>query len=99
MRRLLILGLIIAGLLSLTAFLISLYRSWRLNLLSPAEGTTLVYHFSLYIPDNRNSFFEGIILGAQQAAKELDSAVSVHSIDPARNELEMAAFTGVDGVI
>jgi len=29
----------------------------------------------------------------------LNSAVSVHSIDPAKNELEFAAFTGVDGVI
>jgi len=30
---------------------------------------------------------------------ELSSAVSIHSIDPAKNELEFAAFTGVDGVI
>jgi ribose transport system substrate-binding protein len=99
MKRLLYLGLVLAGLLSLTAFLVSLYRSWRLYLLAPEPASTLVYHFSLYIPDNRNSFFEGIIKGAQQAAAELDSAVSVHSIDPARNELEIAAFTGVDGVI
>ena len=99
MKRLLFLGLALAGLLSLTAFLISLYRSWRLYILAPEPGTTLVYHFSLYIPDNRNSFFEGILRGAELAAAELDSAVSVHSIDPAKNELEFAAFTGVDGVI
>ena len=99
MKKLLYLGLIIVGILSLTAFLISLYRSLRLYILAPQPGTTLIYHFSLYIPDNRNSFFQGIIRGAEQAAAELESAVSVHSIDPAKNELEVAAFTGVDGVI
>ena len=99
MKRLVYLGLALAGFLSITAFLVSLYRSWQLYLFSPKAGSTLVYHFSLYIPDNRNSFFLGIIRGAEQAAAELDSAVSIHSIDPARNELEIAAFTGADGVI
>ncbi|MCL1928491.1 MAG: substrate-binding domain-containing protein [Treponema sp.] len=99
MKRLLYLGLILVGILSLTAFLISLYRSLRLYILAPQPGSTLIYHFSLYIPDNRNSFFLGIIRGAEQAAAELESAISVHSIDPAKNELEIAAFTGVDGVI
>ena len=99
MKRFLYLGLVLTGLLSLTAFCISLYRSLRLYILAPEPDTSLVYHFSLYIPDNRNSFFEGIIRGAELAAAGLDSAISVHSIDPARNELEFAAFTGVDGVI
>jgi ribose transport system substrate-binding protein len=99
MKRLLYIGLILTGILSLSAFLFSLYRSLRLYILAPQQGTTLVYHFSLYIPDNRNSFFQGIIRGAEQAAAELESAVSIHSIDPAKNELEIAAFTGVDGVI
>ena len=99
MKRLLYLGLLLTGLLSLTAFLFSLYRSLRLYLLAPEPGITLIYHFSLFIPDNPNSFFLGIIRGAEQAAAELDSAVSIHSIDPAKNELEIAAFTGVDGVI
>jgi len=99
MKRFLYLGLTLTGLLSLLAFFISLYRSHRLYMLAPEPGAALVYHFSLYIPDNRNSFFEGIIRGAELAAAELNSAVSVHSIDPAKNELEFAAFTGVDGVI
>jgi ribose transport system substrate-binding protein len=99
MKRLLYLGLVLAGFLSLSAFLVSLYRSWRLYMLAPQQGSTLIYHFSMYIPDNRNSFFLGIIRGAEAAAAELDSAVSIHSIDPARSELEIAAFTGVDGVI
>ena len=99
MKRFLYLGLVLTGLLSLTTFVISLYRSLRLYILAPEPGNALVYHFSLYLPDNRNSFFEGIIRGAEQAAAELDSAISVHSIDPAKNELEIAAFTGVDGII
>ncbi|MDR2661453.1 MAG: substrate-binding domain-containing protein [Treponema sp.] len=99
MRKLLPLGLVLSGILSVTAFLGSLYKAWRLYILAPVPGTTLIYHFSMYLPDNRNSFFEGIIRGAERAAEELNSAVSIHSIDPAKNELETAAFTGVDGVI
>ena len=99
MRRFLYLGLALTGLLAFIAFFVSLYRSMQLYILAPEQGSALIYHFSLYIPDNRNSFFEGIIRGAEQAAAELDSAVSVHSIDPSRNELDFAAFTGVDGVI
>ena len=99
MKRFLYLGLALTGLLSLMTFSVSLYRSLRLYILAPGPGAALVYHFSLYIPDNRTSFFDGIIRGAEQAASELDSAVSIHSIDPAKNELEIAAFTGVDGVI
>ncbi|MCL2472420.1 MAG: substrate-binding domain-containing protein [Treponema sp.] len=99
MKRILYLGLILTGLLSLMAFCVSLYKSLQLYIFAPEPGTALVYHFSLYIPDNRNSFFEGIIQGAEQAAAELKSAISIHSIDPAKNELVFAAFTGVDGVI
>ena len=99
MKRFLYLGLALTGLLSLTAFFISLYQSLRLSNLVPEPGTALEYHFALYIPDNRNSFFEGIIRGAEQAAADMNSAVSVHSIDPAKNELEYAAFTGTDGVV
>ena len=99
MKRFLYLGLALTGLLSLTAFSVSLYRSFQLYILAPNPAASLLYHFSLYIPDNRNSFFEGIIQGAERAALELNSAISVHSIDPAKNELEFAAFTGVDGVI
>ncbi|GHU81472.1 hypothetical protein FACS189468_4180 [Spirochaetia bacterium] len=99
-KQLLRLGIICFGLLSLTAFLISLFLARELYIRSPGDsGPTLNYHFSLYLPDNRNSFFTGIIRGAEQAAAEMNAAVSVHSIDPVKNELEMASYTGVDGVI
>jgi ribose transport system substrate-binding protein len=92
--------IILFGLLSLGTFLGSFFLVRRLYIPSPGEGAaSLNYHFSLYLPDSRNAFFTGIIQGAEQAAAELDAAVSIHSIDPVKNELEMAAYTGVDGVI
>ena len=99
MKRFFYAGLALTGLLSLLAFSVSLYRSFRLYIFTSEPVTPLEFHFSLYISDNRNSFFEGIIRGAEQAAAELNSAVSVHSIDPAKNKLAVAAFTGVDGII
>jgi ribose transport system substrate-binding protein len=96
-------GIICFSLLSLGAFLGSFYlvRNLYIQSFQPSGGAapSVSYHFSLYLPDNRNSFFTGIINGAERAALELDAAVSVHSIDPVKNELEMASYTGVDGVI
>jgi ribose transport system substrate-binding protein len=98
-RRLLKAALVFSAFLSLFAFFTSLYNAWNLSLFSPESGVSLTYHFSLYLPDNRSSFFMDIINGAQKAAAELNSGISIHSIDPAKNELETAAYTGVDGVI
>jgi ribose transport system substrate-binding protein len=98
-KQLLRLGMVLSGLLSLTAFIFSMVKARQVYVLAPDPGPALIYHFSLYLPDNRNTFFKGIILGAERAARELNSAVSVHSIDPLKHELETAAFTGVDGVI
>ncbi|AEF81545.1 sugar ABC transporter substrate-binding protein [Leadbettera azotonutricia] len=88
------------GLLALGALLRSLLLIQQLRVDSNEVGSDpLNYHFSLYLPDNRNSFFAGIIRGAEQAAAEMRVAVSIHSIDPAKFELEMASYTGVDGII
>ncbi|MDR1506798.1 MAG: substrate-binding domain-containing protein [Treponema sp.] len=93
------LALVLSGLFTLAAFCTSLIKAWGLNVTSLDGRETLDSHFSLYLPDNRNSFFTGIIEGAERAASELDTAISIHSIDPAKNEFEMAPYTGVDGVI
>jgi ribose transport system substrate-binding protein len=93
------LALVLSGLFSLTAFFTSLTKAWSLNVTSLDGREPLNYHFSLYLPDNRNSFFTGMIEGAERAASELHAAISIHSIDPAKNEFEMASYTGVDGVI
>jgi ribose transport system substrate-binding protein len=92
--------IVVFGLLSLGTFLGSFFLARRLYIASPGDGAAVLnYHFSLYLPDNRNSFFTGIIRGAEQAAVEMNAVISIHSIDPVKNELEMAAYTGVDGVI
>jgi ribose transport system substrate-binding protein len=100
MRIFLRIGIACFGSLSLAAFLVSLFMARSLYLETPGDtATPLNYHFSLYLPDTRNSFFTGIIQGAERAAGELNAAISVHSIDQVKNELEMASYTGVDGVI
>ncbi|MDR0377601.1 MAG: substrate-binding domain-containing protein [Spirochaetaceae bacterium] len=93
-------GIVCFSLLSLGTFLGSLYMVRNLYVQSAPEAAAAInYHFSLYLPDNRNSFFTGIIDGAERAASEMNVAISIHSIDPVKNELEMASYTGVDGVI
>jgi ribose transport system substrate-binding protein len=93
-------GIICFSVLSLGTFLGSFYLVRNLYIQSSGgPAVSISYHFSLYLPDNRNSFFTGIINGAEQAAAEMNAAISVHSIDPVKNELEMASYTGVDGVI
>jgi ribose transport system substrate-binding protein len=93
-------GTLCFGLLSLGVFLVSFNLVRRLYIgSSGTAAASLSYHFSLYLPDNRNSFFTGIIRGAERAATELNAAISIHSIDPVKNELEMAPYTGVDGAI
>ncbi|WP_010257760.1 sugar ABC transporter substrate-binding protein [Treponema primitia] len=100
MKHFLKIGIVFFGLLSLMAFLVSLYLARDLYKSTSGDAVSpRNYHFSLYLPDNRNSFFTGIIQGAEQAAAELNAAVSIHSIDPAKNELEMASYTGIDGAI
>ncbi|GHT63563.1 hypothetical protein FACS1894110_01620 [Spirochaetia bacterium] len=100
MKRLFRLLIIVFSILSLGAFLISFYMIRNLYIRHSAEGNApLNYHFSLYLPDNQNAFFTEIIRGAERAAAEANAAISIHSIDPGKNELEMAAYTGVDGVI
>ncbi|MDR0623820.1 MAG: substrate-binding domain-containing protein [Treponema sp.] len=98
MKYLLRAGIFIFGLLSLITFLVSLSMAQELYI-QPSRTPSLSYHFALYLPDNRNSFFTGIITGAEQAAAELNAAISVHSIVPEKNELEMASYTGIDGAV
>jgi ribose transport system substrate-binding protein len=110
-KNLLRTGIIIFGLLSLLTFIIS-FSMARLLYVRSSREPPLNFHFALYLPltaaetagrgtsaANSNSFFTDIIAGAEKAAAENGASISIHSIDPARNELEMAAYTGVDGVV
>jgi ribose transport system substrate-binding protein len=98
MKYLLRAGIVCFGILALITFLRSLSIARSLYIQQPSDSS-LNYHFSIYLPDNRNSFFTEIIAGAEQAAAEFNAAISVHSIDPAKNELEMALYTGIDGAV
>ncbi|MDR3336019.1 MAG: substrate-binding domain-containing protein [Treponema sp.] len=114
MKQLLRAGIICFSVLALGTFLLSLYKAGSLytQYTGPAAAP-LNYHFALYLPEpaagaasrtsppdeNRDSFFSGMVLGAERAAEEVHAAISIHSIDPEKFELEMASYTGVDGVI
>ncbi|GAB1483204.1 hypothetical protein MASR2M78_20200 [Treponema sp.] len=94
------LGLIFFGLLAALAFSFSLFQVRQL-LIKGTDDSALppLYHFSLYLPENRDAFFSEIILGAERAAAESQAVLTIHSIEPYRNELEMASYTGIDGVV
>ncbi|TCW61821.1 sugar ABC transporter substrate-binding protein [Treponema sp. J25] len=57
------------------------------------------YHFSVYLPDAENSFFASIKKGMEKGAGEYHVAISYHSINPVKLELQYASYTGVDGII
>jgi ribose transport system substrate-binding protein len=93
-------GLYLFGILAVAAFSLSLTLVRTLYVRGTEEDTLPPkYHFSIYLPENRNSFFAEIIRGAEKAARESDAVLSIHAVEPDRHELEMASYTGVDGVI
>jgi ribose transport system substrate-binding protein len=111
MKNILRAGIVCFGALALFTFLVSLSRARSLYIQLRRDDLRN-YHFALYLPEpapglldgetplnTRNPFFAGILTGAEQAAAEFDVAFSVHSIDPAKNELEMASYTGIDGAV
>ncbi|MFA6507437.1 MAG: substrate-binding domain-containing protein [Treponemataceae bacterium] len=100
MKLLIRLGIIIFGLASIVSFSISLFLVREMYVQGiKQKGASPRNHFALYLPDNRDAFFTEIIRGAERAAAESGTIISVHSIDPARAELAMASYTGVDGVV
>jgi len=93
-------GLISFGLLAAAAFSLSLFQVRQLLIQGNADPAGAPrYHFSLYLPENRDAFFSEVIRGAERAAAESAAVLSIHSIEPFRNELEMASYTGIDGVV
>lgn len=94
-------GLIITGFLALGSFCISVYLVSALLRTPQTEAHTerAVHHFSLYLPQNRSSYFTNIIDGAMRSARENHASLSVHTLDPSGVALQMAAYTGVDGVV
>jgi len=94
------LGLISFGLLAAAAFSLSLFQVRQLLIQGNADPAGVPqYHFSLYLPENRDAFFSEVIQGAERAAAESSAVLSIHSIEPFHNELEMASYAGMDGVV
>jgi ribose transport system substrate-binding protein len=93
-------GIVLFALLSALALSMSLTLVRRLYIQgSEPAGPGPKYHFALYLPENRDSFFLRIIQGAERAAEEAGVVLTFHSIDPDKNELAMASYSGVDGVV
>ncbi|MDR2517021.1 MAG: substrate-binding domain-containing protein [Spirochaetaceae bacterium] len=96
-------GIVFFALLSLGAFTGSFRLLRQMYALSResggAEQPARAWNFALFLPDYRSPFFLDIIQGAQKAAEELNADLSIHSVDPAKKELEMAVWSGFDGVI
>jgi len=56
------------------------------------------YHYTFYLPATDSSFFRKLKLGAMDAAEALDCALTFHSSDGGTDDLEMAPYSGVDGL-
>ncbi|ORC35039.1 sugar ABC transporter substrate-binding protein [Marispirochaeta aestuarii] len=70
------------------------------SLTSGSEETeTADYHFAFFLPREFYSFFRSVASGAQEAAEEMDCALSFHTIGNDSLDLEMARFSGIDGVV
>ena len=93
------LGMVVSGVLSLIALSVSVSQLLKLGIRQEDDiPVAPIYHFSIYLPDTQDSFFTAIKRGVESAAEEQNVAVSYHSIDPVRLELQQASYTGVDGV-
>ncbi|HOV39453.1 MAG TPA: sugar ABC transporter substrate-binding protein, partial [Spirochaetales bacterium] len=93
------LGMVVSGVLSLIALSVSVSQLLKLGIRQEDDiPVAPIYHFSIYLPDTQDSFFTAIKRGVERAAEEQNVAVSYHSIDPVRLELQQASYTGVDGV-
>ena len=103
LKKMLPFGIVFFALLSLGAFTGSFRTLRRIHALSResagAEQPARNSNFALFLPDYHSPFFLDIIQGAREAAEEINAALSVHSVDPANRELEMAVWSGFDGVI
>jgi ribose transport system substrate-binding protein len=93
--------LFLSGALALFSFGMSasLVRDLLRKVPSHETQQTLDHHYSLYVPDNRTSYFSELVAGARKGAAECHAALSVHQISFVGKDLRMASWSGVDGVI
>jgi ribose transport system substrate-binding protein len=65
---------------------------------STSSGERRSNHFAFFLPEADYSFFEALKNGAIDAAEVMDGAISFHPIDKDLLSLEMARYTGIDGI-
>lgn len=101
MKRIVFLGLVVFGILSIAALSVSLFL--LVNLDSLGRGRTdsapPKYLFAFYIPRTESRYFQDIIKGAELAAKEYQAVLLYHSVDPLDNEIQQAPFLEVNGFV
>ncbi len=87
--------------LFIISFILSIHAIVDLSSLTSGseETETADYHFAFFLPREFYSFFRSVASGAQEAAEELDCALSFHTIGNDSLDLEMARFSGIDGVV
>jgi ribose transport system substrate-binding protein len=86
------------------SFLVLLILNVKLMLSGPffsggkvAEATRSS-HFAFFLPEADYSFFKDLKKGAIDAAQVMDCSISFHPIDMDPLSLEMARYTGIDGL-
>lgn len=90
---------IVFGVLFLIFFSLSINTIFTLSSITADSGNSepVDYHFAFFLPQESHSFFHLVALGAREAAREFDCALSFHSVGKDTFELDMARFTGIDG--
>lgn len=86
------------------AFLVLLALNVKYMLLNPlvsdrkAAQATRGSHFAFFLPEADYSFFKELKNGAIDASQVMDCSISFHPIDLDPLSLEMARYTGIDGL-
>ena len=101
MNRLAIAAIALFGGLFLIFFVLSISSIVALSRISGEEvgGEPARYHFALFLPRESYGFFNSVVLGAEEAAREYDCSLSLHPVGNGSLDLEMARFSGIDGAI
>ncbi len=93
-------GILVFGVFALISFALSI--SLVYGIVRRAEGGNGEegrYHLALYLPGKETTFFASVVAGAQSAAEDMEVALSIHYFNPDCDEILLAAYTGVDGLI
>ncbi|MDC7126855.1 MAG: substrate-binding domain-containing protein [Spirochaetales bacterium] len=92
---------IVFGVLLAVLLLLTFQSTFKNPFFSMKEGKPqeeLSYHFAFYLPDSDYSFTENFKKGVIEAGEALKCGITFHSIEEEPLSLEMAAYSGIDGI-